>query len=268
MLALIALHFLFSFPLDDQRPRAPLTNARGLLSVNRDYYELAARTGGDFYFWAAGEFASARLEIPVVAEEVVLSYGSVERKRIFEVPVESGARSLTLFAGVQRKDLITIVRPDGTVVREGQVFQHMTIATIASPVAGTWRLELEGAGTFAVTSHVTPRRGGIELISAEFVERRGRPGHEGLFPVELVPRGGVSAICRIHLGGDARNVRLAFFRRDATLISSVPIAAAEDGEYIGRCEVPGEAFRFGVTGTDDDGLAFRRMDRALREPSR
>src|ERR1051325_7442028 len=93
---------------DDQTPRPPVKNDRGLLQINRDAYDLAAATGGDFYFWAAGEFATSNLQIPIEHDEVLLSYGSLETKHVFEIPVESGVRSSELFAGIQRKDLAVL----------------------------------------------------------------------------------------------------------------------------------------------------------------
>jgi len=46
------------------------------LKVNREYFETAAKTGGDYYFWAPGEFASSSLHIPIQHEEVLLAYGT------------------------------------------------------------------------------------------------------------------------------------------------------------------------------------------------
>ncbi|HEX9639893.1 MAG TPA: hypothetical protein VGB13_01110, partial [Candidatus Krumholzibacteria bacterium] len=129
--------------------------ARGPLRINKEMFELAAATGGDFYFWAPGEFAAAKLQIPIHGEDVVLAYGTLEGKRMFEIPVESGVEELTLFAGIERKDLAVLLRPDGTPERDAlQSYQHMTIAIVKSPTPGMWKLDLQGAGTFAVTAHV------------------------------------------------------------------------------------------------------------------
>ncbi len=155
MIGVIAL-LLAAFLQQDQTPRAPVKNERGMLPVNRQYFDLAANTGGDFYFWAAGEFASAHLQVPIHGVDVLLSYGTMDSKKVFEIPVESGVKELTLFAGVQRKDLAVLVRPDNIPVHDAQVFQHMLIATVPSPAAGIWRLEMDGEGVYAVTAHVKP----------------------------------------------------------------------------------------------------------------
>src|SRR5213592_1713205 len=101
----------------DQIPRQPKKYDRGLLKIDPIYFDLAANTGGDFYFWAPGEFASSHLQVPVHHEDVVLSYGSIEGEKSFDIPVESGVKELTVFVGIQRKDLAVLVRPDGTVMR-------------------------------------------------------------------------------------------------------------------------------------------------------
>src|SRR5712691_13151961 len=209
---------------EDQLPRPPKKNDRGLLQINRQYFDLAANTGGDFYFWAPGEFATARLQVPIHREYVILSYGDLESKKIFEIPIESGAEEMTLFAGIQRKDLALLIRPNGRVARDGdggvaqQVFQHMMIATVKSPAAGVWRLELTGAGAYAVTAHVKPGKSGPELVGFDFVEPGGRPGHEGMFPIKRAVHAGESLTCRIALSGSVKQAELDFVTRDGSLI--------------------------------------------------
>lgn len=237
---------------EDQRPRAP--------QFNREYFDLAAKTGGDFYFWSPGEFAAARVQVPIHGESVVLSYGSFEGKRLFEIPVESGVKQLTLFAGIQRKDLTVLVRPDGTVVRDGvQLFQHMLIATITSPLSGIWRLELDGAGAYAVTAHVKAAADAPDLVSFEFVEPGGRPGHEGMFPIKRPLRSGESLACSLSLEGTVREAELSFVTADGSVIATMPSTAD-------RCSVPNVPFRVLVRGIDGKGSPFQRIESPLREP--
>ncbi|MGZ5476542.1 MAG: hypothetical protein ACXW29_09665, partial [Thermoanaerobaculia bacterium] len=138
------------------------TSDRGLLQISREYYDVAASTGGDIYFWAPGELATARLQVPIYREGVVLTYGTLETKKLFEIQIEWGVEEMTLFSAIQRKDLAVLIRPDGSVARDRdpgialQTFQHMLIATVTAPPAGVWRLELNGAGMYAVTAHVKP----------------------------------------------------------------------------------------------------------------
>jgi len=164
--------------LQEQAPRPVVKNERGMLPVNKTYFDLAANTGGDIYFWAPGEFASAKLQVPLPGVPVVLSYGSMpSAKKVFEIPVESGVQSLAIFAAVQRKDLAVLVRPDNTPFDGAQIFQNMLIATVTAPVTGVWRLELDGEGMYAVTAHVKPGENApsFRFDGCDFVNVDGSP---------------------------------------------------------------------------------------------
>jgi hypothetical protein len=252
--SLVAALVLAAALQSDQTPHAP--------AFNRTYYELAASTGGDFYFWAPGEFASAKLKVPVHHEDVLLSYGDIDSERVFEFPIDSGAKALTLFAGVDTKTLAVLVRPDGTIVRDGlQSFQHMLIGTIPAPPPGVWKLELHGHGPYAVTAHVDPGPDGIQLISVEFVEPGGRPGHEGMFPIKRAVHAKESLTCRVNVSGNAKEMRLVFVDREGKLLDSVKL----DDEYV-HCVVPSIPYRAGVMGTDPTGRPFARVTAPLRTP--
>jgi hypothetical protein len=218
---------LAAFLQQDQTPRAPVKNERGMLPVNRQYFDLAANTGGDFYFWAAGEFASAHLQIPIHGADVLLSYGTMDSKKVFEIPVESGVKELTLFAGVQRKDLAVLVRPDNTPVRDAQVFQHMLIATVPSPPAGIWRLEMDGEGVYAVTAHV-------------------KPGDDA----PRIAFDGCQSVAR-----GTKDTHISFVTVDGSAI-----IAREP------CVLPMVPYRTVVRGVDGTGAVFQRIDSQLRPP--
>lgn len=259
---------------EDQTPRPTTKDSRGLLKINRDFYELAASTGGDFYFWAPGEFAASQLQVPIQHEEVLLAYGSLDAKRVFEIPVESGVRTLTVFAGIQRKDLAVLVRPDGLVVQTGdrgaavQSFQHMFIATVDAPPPGIWKLELTGAGIFSVTAHVRPGDEGPQLVDFDFVEKRGRPGHEGMFPLKRSVRAAESLPCELAFSGTVQKLQLEFVAKDGATIGRAAVERSDDEHYAARCTVPKEPFRVAVSGVDAAGRAFRRVERGLRSTDR
>ena len=230
-LVIFAIALLALAMQQDQTPRHSM-------KVDRVFYELAASTGGDIYFWAPGEFASSCLQVPVHHEHVVFAYGSVDTKRVFDIPIESGAKSMTLFAGVERKDLAVLVRPDGTVQRDGiQSFQRMAIGTVLSPPPGLWRLELQGSGLYAVTAHVDPGPDGFQLIDVRFVEPGGRPGHEGMFPIKRPVKAGEKLACSITVSGPAKDVRLIFVGSDGRLLTSTDAERVSDDEYAAACVV-------------------------------
>ncbi len=246
---LFALFAAAAAAQEDQTPRPMTKDNRGRLNINRDFYEIAASTGGDFYFWAAGEFAASQLQIPIQHDEVLLSYGSLDAKRVFEIPVESGVRTLTVFAGVQRKDLALLVKPDGLVVHAGdrgaalQLFQHMLNATLDAPPPGIWKLELTGAGTFAVTAHV-------------------KPGADGPQLVDVYPP------CTVEVSGAVQKLQLEFVAKDGAPIGRAALERSDDERYTARCKVPKEPYRIAVSGVDAAGRVFRRVERGLRSTDR
>ena len=260
-----------------QNARPPRHDARGLLPVNEDYFALSAGTGGDFYFWAPGEFANSKVQLPHGGDEVVLAYGRFDApRRSIAIPVESGVRELTVFAGAQRKDRAVLVRPDGSIVADGsadarlQTFRHMLLATVHNPGAGPWRLEFDGAGTYSISANVHPSAApdAPAMGDFSFVEMRGRPAHEGWFPIAREPRAGETIECEVEVRGYARQVQVATVTADGRPLGVLPMAERDDapGEWFGRCVVPDRPFRVVVTGRDAKGQPFRRIERGLRTP--
>ena len=260
-----------------QRPQPVRTDRGGLLHVEQMYFDMAAQTGGDFYFWAPGEFSGSGLQLPLHGEPVMLAYGRFGApRRSFEIPVESGARTLTVFAGAQRKDRAVVVRPGGAVLAAGetgvtlQTFSRMTIATIQKPEPGNWRIEFQGAGLFSVSAHVKPsaEASAPAMDDFDFVEMGGRPGHEGWFPIEREVFKGQTIACRLELSGAVGAVQLALVTGDDRPISTVPIDS-EPGDaehYLGRCVIPNVPFRIVATGRDSLGRSFRRTTSQLYAP--
>jgi hypothetical protein len=277
-LALILAISVFSAAADSgQRSQPPRTGAGGLLQVEPTYFDMAARTGGDFYFWAPGEFASSGLQLPLHDDPVLLAYGRIDKgRRSFDVPVESGVRTLTIFAGAQRKDRAVVVRPGGAVVAAGeagvklQTFSHMTIATIKSPAAGIWRIDFDGAGLFSVSAHVqgSAEPGAPAIDDFQFVEQGGRPGHEGWFPINREVFKGQTIACRLEVSGTVSGVQLAFVTGDDRPIALQPIEPepGDSEHHFGRCLVPSVPFRAVASGRDRMGQAFRRTTSPLYTP--
>jgi len=255
-----------------QRHRDPRTNEKGLLAINTDYFDLAAGTGGDFYFWSPGEFSTANLEVAGRGEDVVLSYGATKKQpEAYEVPVESGARELGIFCGAQRKDLCVLIRPDGSAVRQGdegvryQSYRFMTIVFVPSPQPGIWKVELHGEGIHEVAARIDPGSDAPSVGDLDFVETRGRPGHEGWFEIErpLVP--GETLDCQAEIDGPLDKVSFTFIDRVGTAIASPSLDRTDDG-YLGRCTVPTVPFRVVVRGTDRSGMTFQRTSSHLVMP--
>ncbi len=135
---------------------------RDLPSLNLDMFEISTQTGGDFYFWGEGEFgseaASQVIAGSVLSTEALLyDYGDLDGKREIPFAVGEYQYHLTFFAGIQSKDSIAFIQPDGTALSADEdgvtvhSFQRMLIATVNAPAAGEWTIRVNGRGKYLVT---------------------------------------------------------------------------------------------------------------------
>lgn len=258
---------------------------RELLPIDPSMLEVTAATGGDFYFWEPGEFAHADLSVPFGADDdVLLAYGTLETApRVYEVPVDTLVSRLEVFAGAQLKDGFELSSPAGEPAAELpsarlQAFEHMSLWTVQDPEPGLWRLELSGRGAFSVSARAdgvgTPAGSDlapIELVDAELVELRGRPGHEGYFPSRQPPLTGSTALLRARIDGSFASAELGFVTVEGDPLGELtPLAAIPDepGLFLQPITVPAVPFRVRVRGRDRTGTPFQRFSGPLLEPRR
>jgi von Willebrand factor A domain-containing protein 7 len=269
-----------------QAPSPAGTDARGLLRINQDFYILSAASGGDFYFWAPREFAASGLQIPIESEPILLAYGELaEGTRIFEFPVDTVSRRVSIVAGAQRKDRLHVIRPSGQPVIPGdpdahiQEFKHMLVVTATKPDLGTWRIEFTGAGRFSLSVRAgraparmpgAPRPEIIEVIRFDFVERGGRPGHEGYFALKGRVRSGEERLCSAMLSGPHQSANFTFVSIAGEPLAPLNLTRGDPdiatNEFFGPCPVPAQPFRLRVTGRDMWGADYQRMHSPLYTP--
>ena len=134
---------------------------RDLPPLNLDMFALSTQTGGEFYFWGEGEFGSEAAS-KVIAESVLSTqtllykYGDIDGTCEIPFYVEKYKYHFTFFTGIQSKDRIEFIQPDGTVLKDGEgvtvyPFQRMCIATVNAPLAGEWTIRLSGRGKYLVS---------------------------------------------------------------------------------------------------------------------
>jgi hypothetical protein len=268
--------------------RAPGYDQNGLLRINTDFFNMAAATGGDFYFWAPGEFAAKAglLNLPLASEPITLAYGSAKGNfaQRAEVPVDVTISRLSLFTGAQRLDKVRLLRPDGRSIKANpsgvsvQDFKHMRIVTVDDPEPGVWRVEMRGAGRYVLSARYQTDRARlkeqdlnpIDLIDFAFVEERGRPGHRGLFPLKQPVRSGELHHCRVTVSGIIKHPSIELVSAKGEVLAKIPpdASVAESGdEFTGACEVPDQPFRVRVRGRDMEGHLFQRLTAGLTTPA-
>ena len=259
-----------------QLPAPPPPRDGSLLRVDPTYYRMASETGGDFYFWEPGEFASAGIVPSLGGEPVALGYGRFQGgARQLEIPVESSAGRLVVFAGAQRKYAAQLLQPDGREATGAgvnrQVTKNMLLVTVNAPMPGTWRLRMRGEGLHSLSARVSPAPGAEEVFvpRLRFVEMGGRPGHEGWFPIEGEPRAGHWAQCSQTVGGKLRQPRFRWVDAEGRIIGEPALRQEEpEGDWQGRCQVPLVPFRTLTTGVDDQGRLVQRIEPGLHVPRR
>jgi hypothetical protein len=258
----------------------PPAATRDLLRINRDAYDLSAATGGDFYFWAPGEFAASGVRIPFGQDAVLLSYGELAGgMRRFCFPVDTVVPRLAIFVGAQGKDRFRVLRPGGVEVAQGggtdlQEFRHMTVASVDAPEPGEWCIEAEGEGIYAVSVRVAATAAGkdgerlvpISIVGADFIDPKGYLGREGYVPKKVKPEAGETMQFSVRMNGPFDTVSFELLAPDgAVLFRQNPIAVDGD-EVIGECVVPKAPFRIAVRGRDRSGREYARVFSPLMTP--
>jgi hypothetical protein len=251
--------------------------------IDPSFFTTASATGGDFYFWEPGEFAATSLEIPPDGEPVLLAHGELEAGGRIELraPIDSTIGRLSLFAGIQGNDGIEAwlpggepLKPNGTAVRV-QRTRHMLIAVIADPGEGELRLRLAGRGFYSVSLRAGrfPAAGDaapelIQLDDFTWVAPGGRPGHEGLFPLERDPAPGSKAMYRLRVAGERRSTEAALVDGSGNELERLRPGPAiapgrDDEERYGTAVVPSVPFRVRVRGLDPVGHPYQRLSSGL-----
>jgi len=275
----------------NEPPREPGYETAGILRINMDFFELAAATGGDFYFWAPGEFGSADIPFSPASDPIFLAYGKDGGPPgQMDIAVDSAITSLQIFIGAQRLVQAQLYRPDGTLAVDGasglrvRRFKHMLIASITDPEPGIWVIEVVGSGAFAASArYLSSSRKlkeigaeAIDLLDFDFVELRGRPGHEGYFPLKEIPKGGTEQLCRVEMSGEGRleSLELTGEGGEPLLLFKLADSNQEintmdfDEARLFPCRIPDVPFRGKVRGTDREGYGFARMTSGLITPGK
>jgi hypothetical protein len=238
-----------------------------------NYIRMANETGGQPMFLQPSEVAKS---FHVVRESTRNNMGTAfwatgtldGMEQSFEVPVDSVTKRITFSFSVDTKGTkLTLTQPSGGAIVEATASTQITelscgrIVTVSTPEAGTWRAKITGTGRFWVQAQ---SESDIYFISAEFVKKGGRLGHEGLFKIPGQPLAGIPATLEVSLS--ARETKTVEFRlvtdRGDTIQELGMHAVNADREFlefVGSLELPKQPFRVAVTGHDSSGQSYQRF---------
>lgn len=182
----------------------------------------------------------------------------------FAVPVDSTVTQLSVSVSKGPGVVAELRRPSGEPVMSSDpdvTIRELTGATfilVDDPQAGAWTAVLSGVGEFSLSVSGNSL---LELASFEFVEPNADI-HGGYFPIEGQPLVGNEAIGRATLFGDYGTASFALFDPSGTLVAPIELsqgfADAFEQFFMGSFVPPPSLFRVVVTGTDENGLSYRR----------
>lgn len=142
----------------DTGQSSPKPAASDLLAIDQAAFEIAAATGGFYYFWQPGEFAqfTAHEELDIFASDgrvIEQIEGTVHGTIDLPIEIEPGDERISVRAGLQSLGEIELIAPGerashtgGTTTRTA----HMLFVDMTDPIAGTWNVSLTGEGLYLV----------------------------------------------------------------------------------------------------------------------
>ena len=260
-----------------------------LLKVAPEYFKGSSYTGGDFYFWAPGEFNSLSASLITAKnligggnhdQSILLAYGELNldgEVREFNFPVESNVKELSLFVGLQDKISVTVSDPKGQQL-SGDEFTHMFLKKIEQPSSGNWKIIVNGRGLYSISARSCciarslDAHGILDFYKFEIV-RPNEDIHGGFFPIQGDPVSGKKELCRAKiLGSSYQTAQFQFVTMDGQNLQIIDLnqnyPSADPEAFIGSCEIPQAPFRVKVTGEDIDGMPYQRFSLPLVQPSK
>jgi hypothetical protein len=240
--------------------------------IDPAYVRTATETGGQPFPLAPSEVAQMGV---VMAESsrsdsaTILWAGGTagEAQGGYVVPVDPSVKRLTFsitFDGTGGN--AEIATPNGAAVQAGvgsgdTILNCGRILSIDAPEPGLWRVTPAPSSRFWMVVHARSDR---DLLTAEFVRRGGRPGHEGLLRISGSPIAGRPAMIRIALADAEERVPVfELFSAQGGPLQRVALDRVGDEEFVGEIELPSVPFRIGVSGAGADGARYQRIDRRL-----
>jgi von Willebrand factor A domain-containing protein 7 len=236
------------------------------------YIQTANETGGVPMFLQPAEaeksFHLVRESTRNDVSDVLWATGALDGNiQTLQIPVDSVTRRITFtFSVATQGTRMTLIPPSGRTMTQSADIEitELTcgrIVTANVPESGIWRAEIAGSGSYWLQAQA---QSDIHIISAEFVRRGGRPGHEGFFRIQGQPLAGSAATLRVSLSAasaDTAEVRLISEHGD---IIQTPAMRAlnSDREFLqlfGSLDLPGTPFRVAVTGRDLRGRQYQRV---------
>jgi hypothetical protein len=160
----IVLSAALGWSSPDPGQSRPEGSEHALHPIDHAAFEVAAATGGFYYFWRPGEFsrfaAPEGLDLFVSRGETVEQIdGRLQGTIDLPFEVRPDDAEIVVRAGLQSLGEIALFAPGARAPYAGDAStrtSHMLIARVPEPIPGTWTVRLTGEGLYLV--NVTARR--------------------------------------------------------------------------------------------------------------
>ena len=175
----------------------------------------------------------------------------------FDVPLDSTVGSAYFFISLQCLQGISIIGPSGEEVRtdapgvESHAFEAIRLLTVPAPAPGTWKIRAAGRGFLSV---IVRAKTNLRLGNVTFADA-GQTVKRTPQRLEVTVVGAASQVA-FH----AMSPRSEILKR-----LNLEVEKQEDSyrTYAGAVTLPAADFRVAVTGTDENGFPFQRVQKRL-----
>ncbi len=139
-------------------------NSKGAI-VDDFMFQMSLESGGYYFFWKTGEFATHAEKIPpeiftgTNKSPVLKDYGTVNNEElVLPFTITPDTRNFTFLMGVQFNPKISLINPSGNITADEKnsilKTSHMLMGYIDNPEKGEWKVVINGSGKYSVTVNV------------------------------------------------------------------------------------------------------------------
>jgi hypothetical protein len=237
------------------------------------YIHTANETGGVPLFLQRSEAGKAfhlvRESMASNKATVFWATGTLDAKPVaIDIPVDSVSSRITFTFSVDTKgSVLKLTQPSGGVITQGLASTEVTelncgrIITVSSPEPGAWRAELNGSGRYWLQAEA---QSDIYFISVEFVEKGGRPGHEGMFKIAGQPVQMTPADLQAHVSAEeTKTLEFSLVSERGEFVQKLQMQPINSDrsfyELAGKLDLPNAPFRVAMRGRDKNDKPYQRF---------
>ncbi len=199
-------------------------------------------------------------------QPIFISKGNLIETKEFIIPIDSSISNAVFSVGMDVKGGIKLIDPNGIEVQTGFTdISSGRIFSINTPTSGLWKIEITGNGGFTVSVNGNSE---IEFDRFNFVELRGRIGHEGLFSIKGEPLANTEHTGVANVFGSVNSVTFELRTEAGDFIREINLTKGGDenvanDEFFGSFSLPSNSFRIYLRGNDENRKEILRAFPAL-----